>query len=119
MPTIIRATEDYFVEESSGGIEIGFTDVNGRAAVPHNPLTWTLTNALGGIVNSREEVEIPAAASVIVSLAGPDLALPEGRQSPRVITIEGTYDSEVLGPNQPIRDQLTFFIENLIRRPQP
>ena len=118
MPTTIKVQDGYLVEESSGGIEVSFTDTDGSAATPDTPIKWTWMNSDGDVINNREEEEITADSTIVIPVSGDDLALPEGRTSPRVLCVEGTYDSAVLGDNVPFKDELTIYVKNLVRRPQ-
>jgi len=92
-------------------------DENNDAVVPSS-CTWTLTDANGAIVNSREDVSIGSLAETVsVVLSGDDLALASGFSGEsewRFFTIEATYNSD-LGVGLPLNDQLKFPVFNLNR----
>ena len=100
------------IEESTYVITCAFTDEDGAAVVPAI-ITWTLTNGDGTTVNSRKDVAVLVpAASVSIVLSGDDLALSEGRDNYRKITVRGTYDSS-LGSGLPIVGEAEFVITNV------
>ena len=110
MPTTITTNA---IERSTYAITAAFTDETGAAVVPNSGLTWTLTDATGAVVNSREDVAIASAASVTVVLTNLDLAISTTyRDNRRLLTFEGTYNSS-LGSNLAIRDQAEFQITDL------
>ena len=101
-------------EESTYIITAAFTDEDGVAVTP-NTLTWTLTDADGIVINDREEEVIAPAASVDIVLQGADLALQSGEslQALRILTVEGTYDSDA-GTDLPIKAACKFVVEDLV-----
>ena len=76
-------------------------------------MTWSLLEPDGTVVNEREDVTVSPAESVTIVLSGDDLAMDEAYDVERILLIEGTYDSD-LGSDLPLRDQLTFTIEDLV-----
>ena len=101
------------VERSTFVIRASFTDDAGVAVVPNSGLTWTLTDAVGNVVNSRTAVSISSASTITIVLTGADLAIADTyRDNRRLLTIAGTYNSS-LGSNLPIRDQVQFTIADL------
>lgn len=101
------------VEKSTYIVTAAFTDDDGVAVVPNTPLTWTLTDRDGAVINNRDAVAITPAASVEIVLSGDDLAVPDTADLVRYVTIEGTYDSDA-GSNLPIKDQVKFAVSNLV-----
>lgn len=101
------------VEKSTYIVTAAFTDDDGVAVVPNTPLTWTLTDRDGAVINNRDAVAITPAASVEIVLSGGDLAVPDTADLVRYVTIEGTYDSDA-GSNLPIKDQVKFAVSNLV-----
>jgi len=100
------------VERSTFVIRASFTDETGAAVAPNSGLTWTLTDMVGNVVNSRTAVAITSAATITIVLHGADLALSDTfRDNRRVVTIQGTYTSS-LGTLE-IVDQVAFAIINL------
>lgn len=82
--------------------------------IPNAGLKWHLTDTEGKIINSREDVEIlTPAITVNIILSGADLEILDGRDTYRILTIEGTYNS-VLGDNLPFKDSARFLLTNLI-----
>jgi len=114
MATITLIHENYAEEEGSCGIVFSFFDTDGSTPVtPLSPLTWTLTNVKGEVINSRQDVSISPASEVTVVLNGDDLVLPENGIVDRVVTIEGTYNSSTLGSGVNLKTKHTFPIKPL------
>jgi hypothetical protein len=101
------------VERSTYPISISFTDENGDPMTPNIGLNWTLTDAEGSVINSRNAVTITPDETVQIVLSGADLAIPDRGGRRRILTIEGTYDSS-LGSGLPIKGQAKFEIEQLV-----
>lgn len=88
-----------------------FKDESGTAVTP-SAVTWTLTDRLGNVINSRSAVSVTPATSVSFLLTGNDLAIGDnGRQ--RTITINATYSSS-LGSGLTARAQAHFTIEDMV-----
>lgn len=101
-------------EEGTYVITAAFTDEAGAAVVPNAGLTWTLTDMLGVVVNSRSAVAIASASSINIVLTNNDLAMSASYLgNMRVVTIQGTYNSS-LGSNLPISKEVRFVIENFV-----
>lgn len=98
-------------EEATAKVTVSaFTDESGASVTP-TAITWTLTDRLGNVINSRTGVSVTPASSVSFLLTGDDLGIGSyGRQ--RVITIAVTYDSS-LGSGLVAREQAYFTIEDL------
>lgn len=109
MPTNLTVSPN---EESTVVITAACLDEDGAAVVP-NAVTWTLTDAAGTVINSREAVALTPAESMDIVLSGDDLAVPNPGNTTRHLLIEGNYDSTA-GSGLPIRDQATFKIANLV-----
>lgn len=116
MPTVIKIDDQYAVEESTAKITIVFTDED-EAAVTPSAITWTLTDADGTVINSRDGVSVDSPASTInIALSGDDLAIQAGETGEavsRIFTIEATYSSD-LGADLPLKDSLKFPLVDLI-----
>ncbi len=80
-------------KESSAVFTASFTDEDGAAVVPNAGLVWSLTDANGTIVNSREDVTLTPASSVVIKLTGDDLAIADDDLRERRLVIAGTYAS--------------------------
>jgi len=102
-------------EESTYIIRGRFYDENSVAVTP-NALTWTLTDAAGTVINSRENIVITPGTVVDIGLSGDDLAILTGESDRvfvwRYLVIEGNYDS-AFGSGLPIRSQCKFAVTNL------
>lgn len=98
-------------EEGTAKVTVsGFTDESGASVTP-SAITWTLTDRMGNVINSRSAVSVTPASSVSFLLTGDDLSIGSyGRQ--RVITIAVTYDSS-LGAGLVAREQAYFSIEDM------
>ena len=108
--------DDAFVEKSTGVITLNFKDEDGQ---PKDPETakWTLTDDLGNVINSRENVVIasPTSEENIV-LSGLDLALSDGfagNAEWRVLLVQATYDS-TFGSDLPLNDFVRFPVRNAV-----
>ena len=113
MPITITDTAN---EKSTFALELAITDENGDPLTP-NTLTWTLTNLAGNVINERAGIEFATPASTVtVVLTGDDLALPERADPLRVVTLEGTYDSD-LGNDLPLKEEVQFTIRILVKAP--
>lgn len=111
MPTTITATKG--VEKSTLIATAAFTDEDGTAVVPET-MAWTLTRSDGTVINSREDVAISSlATSVNIVLSGDDLQVFAGDNYQRVLTLKGTYNSD-LGSNLPLNDELYFGVVDLV-----
>jgi hypothetical protein len=101
------------LEESTYVVRIAFYDEEGDAVIPKT-LTWTLTDKVGDVVNSRSDVVVSGLdTSVSVVLSGEDLAISTHPSVDRLILFEGTYDSG-LGNDLPFKGAAWFDIEELI-----
>lgn len=117
MPTRL---EDKAVERSTFGIKVSFNEVskvNGVTVLtpitPNAGLKWSLVDGKGTIVNSKEDMPLVPAESVVITLYGDDLALPPGGNSVfRYVTVEGTYNGAA-GNDLPIVDEVSFQIVNV------
>lgn len=88
-----------------------FKDESGETVTP-TAITWTLTDRLGNVINSRSAVAVTPGASVSFLLTGNDLAIGDnGRQ--RTITIVATYNS-TLGSGLTAPAQAHFTIEDMV-----
>lgn len=98
-------------------IEIRSDEINPTFVTPNPGLKWSLRNKDGTIVNNRDEVDIDEDSIVYIALYGADLALPGGYPVERALTIEGTYDSVLLGNGLPFVIEMTIHVENLVGQP--
>jgi hypothetical protein len=116
MPTRIRLDGNYAVEQSSYLIEAAFFDEDDQEVIP-NSAKWSLTDTLGNVINSREDVVLTPAASVFIVLTGDDLALSTGFtgfSELRVLLIEAIYNSSHAAGLY-LKDQLVFPVVNLAK----
>lgn len=109
MPT---ALGEKAIEKSSYTIVVTFVDEADAPVVPNAGLTWTLTDAAGTVINSRSNVALVEASTVKITLTGDDLAIGDNGNK-RILTIQGTYDSD-LGTDLALRDQAEFYIDDLL-----
>ncbi len=102
-------------EESTYVLNIAFEDEDDVPIIP-NSATWTLTDDLGNIVNSRDAEVIPSlAASKDVVLTALDLELATTLHgNHRVFLVEYIYDS-TLQNDLAAKSEATFDIENLTK----
>ena len=92
-------------------VTAAFTDEADAAVVPDS-ITWTLTDADGTVVNSREAVAVVTpAASYDIVLAGADLLY--STAATRVLTVEATYTSDA-GAGLPLKAACRFVVEDLV-----
>ena len=102
-------------EESTYVIRSRFYDEDDVPVIPET-VTWTLTDANGAVINSRENILVTAAQDVSVVLSGDDLAMQTGETGHttvwRYFAIKATYNS-VYGVGLPIKEQCKFHLTNL------
>lgn len=111
MPLILTK---HATEKSSYIITASFTDEDGDATVPKT-VKWTLTNAQGTVVNSREDVVVAVpTAEIDILLSGDDLQILTGEvnEGIRLLTINATYDSK-LASDVPLKGSIRFVVDNL------
>jgi len=110
------------VKATEGGtyvVTASFFDPTGAAIIPKT-LVWSLTDIAGATINARRQVPVVNPTSVVdVVLTGADLAVPEGRDSLRVLTVEAVYDSLTYGSNLTLKGVTTFTVQNLTAVPHP
>lgn len=111
MPTVLKTQA---IEKSSYIITATFIDENDQAVVPDTGLNWTLTDASGNIINSRDGVTITPASTITIVLSGDDLAIADTTKRTRLLTVEGTYNSAAAGGSIPIKDSCKFDVVNLV-----
>lgn len=99
------------VEESTYVVVAAFTDEEGAAVTPSS-VAWTLTDATGNVINSRNSVSATPGTSINIVLSGDDLAIGTNGTSRRV-TVQATYNSG-LGTGLPLKAECYFSIENLL-----
>jgi len=82
-------------DRSTKVVTVAFKDEDENAVVPTSAV-WTLTNELGAVVNSRQQIEItPLAESVDIILTNDDLAWEAGQS--RHLIIEAVYNGIQVG----------------------
>lgn len=113
MATIL---EEHAIEESVYVINISFEDEDGSPVTP-SAATYTLTDALGNIVNSLDGKAISGLdTNVDVVLQGDDLSLSSNyHDDKRIFTIEYDYVSSLGALSA--KDNVIFYIDNLIPVP--
>ena len=103
------------VEQSTYPITFSTKDETGAVVTANNGLKWSLTDEYGVVVNDKQDVAITSGSEMTVVLQGDDLAILRGQDTEiRVLTIEGTYDSD-LGEDMPIKQQCWFYLDNLVK----
>ena len=105
------------VEGSTFTIRAEFNEVlpdgTKTPVIPNAPLTWSLRDNDGNVINSRSAVVLTPAAIVDIVLSGADLALINNHPVKRFVTITGTYNG-VAGNDLPLIDEVNFQIYNLV-----
>ena len=104
------------IEKSTYVISVSFTDEDSQAVIP-DTIAWSLTDDVGSVINSRDQVTVsPTASTIKITLSGLDLAIQTGETGfatvRRRVVIEATYDSS-LGNDLPMKKEAVFKIENL------
>ena len=100
-------------EGSTFVVQAAFTNEDGDAVTPDS-IAWTLTDAAGRVVNSREDVAVGTPASTIhIVLSGDDLLFDGYVGQMRVLTVEATYTS-ALGSGLPLNDVARFAVAPLV-----
>jgi len=111
MPTILTTQA---LPNNTYVITAAFTDEDGDAVTPESPLTWTMKDFAGTVVNSREDIALTPASSVDIVLSGDDLqALGADDNGIRDVFIEGTYDSDV-GAGLSLNNSIRFVVDTLL-----
>lgn len=103
-------------ERSTYAISVTFKDDTGATVTPNaGTVTWTLTDSLGTVVNSRDNVAIASASTVVIVLSGLDLAIGGAlHQRERRLLIQAEYDSD-LGADLPLTEEIVFSIEDFVK----
>ncbi len=114
MPMALANTGgQYAVSKSTFAVAVAFTDDSGAAVVPSS-ITWTLTDALGNIINGRNAVTVPTpAAAISIVLSGEDIDYATSASKRRVLTVSALYNS-TLGAGLPDVDSLSFPIADTL-----
>lgn len=89
-------------------VQILFRDEDKNSVVP-NEITYTLSDKLGNVINSIENISITPASTLNITLTGASLT-----PGWKILTIKGTYDSSY-GVNLPLRDSVKFYVDDLIK----
>lgn len=105
------------IERGTMKVSVGsFLDESEEGIVPKT-FDWTLTDALGNIVNSRSGVTVSPSATVVFLLTGLDLAVDSTNESlferTRKLLLHWTYDSD-LGVDLDGYEEVTFDIANTV-----
>lgn len=100
-------------EKSTYIITVAFYDEDGTALTPVSG-NWSLTNGVGAIVNSRDQVTISGiAASQDIVLGEADLTIVGSADKTRVFTVEAVYNSVDHGNSLPLKSSARFKVINL------
>jgi hypothetical protein len=109
--------EVHAAEKSTYIVTATCKDEEGNLVIP-SLMSWTLTDESGTIINSRENVSVPAPAAVNdILLYGLDLALQVGENAGaigRMVTVNAEYNS-TLGSGLPLKGEVRFYIDNLLK----
>ncbi len=103
------------VEKSTYFIPGKFLDQNSAATTP-NSVFWTLSDEIGTIINSQENIGFTPNSSFNIKLSGDDLALSTGftgTKENRKFIVTGNYDTTSY-TNLPIKAGAEFDVINLI-----
>ncbi len=99
-------------ERSTYVISLAFTDETDAPMTP-NTMTWTLTDTLGNVINSREDVVMTGLSTIAnVVLHGDDLVI-ESYGCKRKVSFQGTYDS-TYGSGLEYADECTFEMNDAV-----
>lgn len=93
-------------EGSTYPITVAFYDENDAPVTPESGLVWSLRDGNGNVINGRENVAIASASSIRIVLFGADLAVTETSGTERVVTVEGTYMSDLHEDPLPLVDEV-------------
>lgn len=117
----IAALTDVAKEEGTYIVIVDIDDEDDLDVTP-NDMTWTLTSGDGTVINSRENIDFEVnngsgaggtlGQDMEIVLHGNDLAVTDGEDLLRVITVKGHYDSAA-GQDLEFNEKVKFFIENL------
>lgn len=115
MTTLIKTKAK---EGSTYIITCAFTDEDDNAVIPDS-IVWSLTDADGTVINSREDVAVETPASSIdIVLSGDDLQIltteEPSKSVGRRIIVEAVYESDA-GSSLPLKDEAAFVLENLTK----
>ena len=102
-------------ERSTFVITANFTSTTG--AVSPSSAYWSLTDRAGTVINSRADVTIASPTSsenIVLSSSDLKITANEDDEGVRILTVEGEYDSS-LGSNLPLKEQIEFIVDPLIR----
>lgn len=100
------------IERSTVAVAAAFFDEEDVAITPKS-IVWTLTDGAGVVVNSREDVSVAPANSIVVVLSGDDCAMQsEGDDGRRQVIISAVYDGD-LGDDLDIVGVFEFTIRNI------
>ena len=103
-------------EGSTYVIRLAYFDEDGVAETP-TAVTWTLTDRVGTVINSRLDVIIAAPGTTNdVLLSGADLVLSTGSGPERVLLVEAIYTSS-LGAGLPLKEECWFVIDGVVAYP--
>ena len=105
------------IEKSTYIVTATFRDEDGVLVVP-NAITWTLTDEVGTVINSRIDVVVtPPMTTIYIVLQGLDLAmqtLETAGTVGRIVTVNADYNS-TLGSNLPLKGEVRFYVDNLLK----
>lgn len=107
--------EEKAIEGSSFEVSVDWVDENGDSVTP-SAMAWSLVDADGNIINSRDAVAIGSPASTeVLLLEGADLAASGNSPVRRWVIWSGTYTSVVHGAGKTLKDSCSFDIMPLIQ----
>lgn len=117
----IAALTDVAKEEGTYVVIVDIDDEDDLDVIP-NDMTWSLTLSDGTVVNSREDIDYETddgsgsggtlGQNMNIVLHGDDLAVTDGADLLRIVTVKGHYDSAA-GQDLEFNDKVKFFVENL------
>ena len=101
------------IEQGTLPITVEFEDEDESSVIPNN-ITWTLTNAMGNVLNARSAIDVAVpAASITIVLSGDDLVTLKDLNEDIFLTVVADYDSSN-GSGLPVVDQVRITIEDLV-----
>lgn len=101
-------------ERSTLPIELTFYDSGGALIETVSSANWSLVDASGTVINSRDEVALSVTAGVgLVVLTGADLANTGESEIERRVTVRAVYDSVLYGEDLTLSEEFVFRVAPL------
>jgi len=112
--TILKLTA---IEKSTFVVVVAFKDEDGGDVTPNaGTVTWTLTDAIGNVINGKENQAIDSANPLNIVLTGNDLLIQASEtvdEVERRLIVSCKYDSD-LGNDLPLKDSCGFRLRDVV-----